>query len=217
MKRMLLPLTLIAVMLFTLAGSTPATAQDSENDPAPITVDLEGASGSLSIQHEVETKAKVELMVGDQLYQLTVPVTLQIDATRLLADAQVSAPADQRIGAFLFEPVKVEVLEGDYQKDYRTVSPKSPENVIVVYTANVTNLHNEPIDVSYSSDLETSALDDAGSRYKEERRACGNIGPGEKIVCEFIYDVPATANLVDLDVSAVAYKKFSFAQTAASE
>jgi hypothetical protein len=217
MKRILLPLTVLVVLLFAAAGSIPATAQDSENDNAPIVVDLEEASGSLSIQHEVETKAKVELMVGDQLYQLTVPVTVQIDATKLLADAQVSAAVSQRIGAFLFEPVKVEVLEGDYQKDFRTVSPKSPENVIVVYTANVTNLHSEPIDVSYSSDLETSAVDDAGNRYKEERRACGNIGPGEKITCEFIYDVPSTANLVDLNVSAVAYKQFTFAQTEASE
>ena len=87
----------------------------------------------------------------------------------------------------------------------------------VVYTANVTNLHNEPVAVSYSSNLETSAIDDVGNRYEEAHRACDDLGPGEMLTCEFVYDVPSTANLVDLQVSAVAHKRFSFAQTEAAE
>lgn len=217
MKRMLLPLALVALLLFTAAASTPATAQDAEEENTPIAVDLEGATGSLSIQHHVETQAKVELMVGDQLYQLTVPVTVQIDATRLLVDALLAAPASQQVGAFLFEPLQIDVLEGDYEKGFWTVAPKSPDNVIVVYTANVTNLHNEPVTVSYSSNLETSAIDDVGNRYEEAHRACDDLGPGEMLTCEFVYDVPSTANLVDLQVSAVAHKRFSFAQTEAAE
>jgi len=127
--------------LFSITGSIPATAQDSEGNNEPIIIGVEGSKGSFRIQQEVETKATVELLVGDQLYQLTIPVTVQIDTTRLLADAPISAPASQQIGTFLFEPVSVEVLEDDYEQSFRTVEPSSADNVLVLYTANVTIIY----------------------------------------------------------------------------
>lgn len=211
MKWKLIPLVLVAVLFFA-ASSSPATAQDSEADNTAIVVDLEGATGSLNIKQEVQTQAKVELVVGDQIYQLTVPITVQIDATKPLTDANVTVPAVQQVGSFAFEPVSVEVLEGDYEQSFRSVTPSSSDNVVVVYTANITSLHNAPVELSYSSNLLTAALDDAGNRYEEEQRSCDEIAPGEKITCEFVYDVPASANLVDLDVSAFGYKVFSFPQ-----
>jgi hypothetical protein len=216
-KRMLMVLVLMIVLLFAVGGPAPASAQDSDNDNAPITVNLEGATGTLGIQHEVETQATVELTVGDQLYKLTVPVTVQIDTTKVLTDAQLVAPASQQVGTFLFEPVGVEGLEGDYEKEFRTVSPSSSDNVVVVYRANITNLHDAPLEAAYTSLLKTSAVDDAGNLFEEEERLCDTINPGETLACEFIFDVPATTNLVDLQVETVAYKQFKFPRAAATE
>jgi hypothetical protein len=92
MKWKIIPLILIAVLFFA-AISSPATAQDDEEaEDAATVVELTGATGSLNIKQEVQTQAKVELVVGDQLYQLTVPVTVQIDTTRPLTDATVAVP-----------------------------------------------------------------------------------------------------------------------------
>jgi hypothetical protein len=211
--RYLLPLA----FLFAAFVVMPAGAQDNNAESETISVNLEGANGALDLKHTLETYANVNMTVGDQIYRLRVPVTVQIDASTLLADSLVSAPAQQQVGVILLEPLRVETIQGEYQKQYRTVSPASPENVIVVFTAKVTNLHNEPLEARYSSTLRTFALDDTGNTYEEEERFCDSIGPGVTIECEFIFDAPASANLVDLKVETVAFKRFSFPTLATRE
>ncbi len=210
MRQVLTYLSLAIVLLLSVTSSIPATAQDSEDNNEPILINMEDGEGSFSIQQDVETKATVELLVGDQLYQLIVPVTVQIDTTKLLADALISAPASRQIGTFLFEPVHLEVIEDEYEQGFRTLEPSSADNVLVLYMANITNLDKVEANLAYTSLLETTAIDDAGNRYEEEMRFCDEIAPGEKVPCLFIFDVPATANLIDLDVAAKSYKQFSF-------
>lgn len=200
----------VIVMLLAIIIAVPAGAQDNEKKPATITVDLEGATGSLAINHELETYANVEMVVGEQGYHLRVPVTVQIDTPALLQEAQLAAQASQQVGVFLVEPL----VEGDYEKEFRSVSPSSPENMVVVFTANMTNLYDEPLDAGFTSVLETTAIDDTGNSYEEEARICDTINPGATRSCEFIFDVPPTANLVDLHIETVAHKQFSFSARA---
>ena len=209
------------ILLFALLAlvAVPASAQEGgeTSTQEPIPFNLDDAAGTVGIQHELETTAEVELMVGDQLYKLNVPVTVQIDTMALLADAALTTTASKRVGAFSFEPLSVAVLDGGYEKDYTTVVPSSDDNVVVVYSADVTNLHNESLNLDYSSVLEAWAVDATGNSYEEEARVCDEVDPGETATCDFIFDVPASATLVDLKVETVAYKQFSFSGLAATE
>lgn len=204
----------VFVLMFALLAALPASAQDDEPS---VTIEPAGASGSLDIQHDLQTQATVDVMIGDQVYRLTVPVAVKIDASIPLTSAQVSAPASEQVGTFLVEPVGVQRIQGAYEKDFRTVTPASPDNVVVVFTANVTNLSDETLEPGYSNVLKSSAVDDAGNSYDEEARICGSIDPNETVTCQFIFDAPAAANLVDLKVEALARKQFSFAGLEAAD
>lgn len=204
--------TVFAFLLGSMLFALPASAQDSKE---PVTVNFDGATGSIGIQRELQTTAKVELVVGDQIYHLNVPVTVQIDASAVLTDANLAAPVAQQVGVVLVEPVEIERVEGDYEKEYRTVSPGAG-NVVVVYRANLTNLDSAVLEAGYTSNLSVMAIDDAGNVYEVEQSLCDSINPGEKVSCEFIFNVPTAANLVDLEVKTVAYKRFSFAELSTS-
>lgn len=204
----------IIVLMFVLLATLPASAQDSEPS---VTIEPAAASGNLDIQHDLQTQATVEVIIGDQVYRVTVPVAVKIDASVPLTSAQVSGPASEQVGTFFVEPVGVQRIQGAYEKDYRTVSPASPDNVVVVFTTSVTNLSNETLDPAYSSVLTVSAVDDAGNSYDEEARICDSIDPNETVTCQFIFDAPATATLVDLRVEAMARKQFSFAGLGAAD
>lgn len=208
-KRYIVLMILASMVLFAL----PASAQD---DKTPVTVDLGGATGSVSLQHELQTTAQVELVVGDQLYHLTVPVKVQLDTSTVLSDATLAGPVSQQVGVLLIEPTEIERIEGDYEKEYRTISP-GPENVVVVYRADVTNLMDEVLETGYESKLDAFAIDEVGNRYEDEEKICSDINPGEKVSCEFIFDVPATANLVGLDVETMAHKEFDFSGLAVEQ
>jgi len=197
----------LAFLLGAMFFAIPASAQD---DKEPVTINLDGATGSIGIQRELQTTAEIELVVGDQIYRLSVPVTVQIDASAVLTDARLAAPVTQQIGMILFEPTGIERIEGEYDKDYTTVTPGSG-NVIVVYRADVTNLDDTVLESGYTSNLDAIAIDEVGNTYEVEDRLCDNINPGEKISCEFVFDVPATANLIDLEIKTFARKQFSFA------
>lgn len=199
---------LLSSMLFAL----PASAQDNKE---PITVNFDNATGSIGIQRELQTTAKVELVVGDQIYHLNVPVTVQIDASAVLTDANLAAPIAQQVGIILVEPVEIERVEGAYEKEYRTVTP-GDGNVVVVYRANLTNLDDTVLEAGYTSNLSVMAIDDTGNTYEVEQSLCDSINPGEKVSCEFIFNVPTAANLIDLEVKTVAHKRFSFAELSTS-
>ena len=202
---------LLALLPFLFALT--ASAQDSKTKPKDL--DLNATTGAITIQRTITATANVNLAIGDQIYQVRVPVAIRIDAATTLTTAQIAAPAANQVGVFVVNPVNVEVLKGDYKGDYRSVSPSGPDNVIVVYTAELTNLHSETIDPRYSEALKTIAVDDAGQTYEEKEKVCDQIDPGETATCEFIFDVPAAANLVDLQVQTMAIKRFGFPKAAA--
>jgi hypothetical protein len=189
-----------------LSFAVPASAQD---DKKGIVIDLSGATGNLTVRRDLQTMAQIELIAGDQVYHLNIPVTVQIDASAQLSDAKFSGPVAQQVGILLFEPTEMERVTGKYEKGHRSASP-GPNNALVVYRADVTNLTNEALDTGYTSNLGTSAIDEAGSMYEEEVRICGEVNPNEKVSCEFIFDVPATANLVGIEIRTLAYKQFDF-------
>lgn len=191
-------------------GIVPASAQDE----TPVA--LEFGDGSVTVKHEVQTMAAVEMVVGDQTYILNVPVTIQIDESMMLETAAVSAPTSQVVGIFGVAPVGLELIEGEYEKQFRTVTPRDDE-VVAVYRADVTNLHDETIEVGFTSNLETVAIDAVGNRYEEETRFCDDVNPGATVECEFIFKVPAIVELVDLEVKAAAYKRFAFPVQEAAE
>lgn len=197
-----------------LFGASGLRAQDSQSSQ---TLDFDTASGELTIQRTITATANVALTVGDQLYQLRVPVAIEIDAAAPLADAQITAPSANQVGVLVVNPVGVEVLEGDYSKGYSDISPTGEDNVLVVYTAEITNLHSETVDPRYSDALKTLAVDDAGQTYEEKEKICDEIDPGETAACELIFDVPAAANLVDLQVQTFAVKRFGFPKVEAKQ
>ncbi len=205
-------LSVIFALIIALVGlaTLPAIAQDSQGEDAPITITWDDASGTIGVADELQTMAEIELTVGDKTYRLKVPVTVKIDAVAPLADANLSAPVAGQVGIFLIEPVGVQTLEGDYEKEYRQVSPSGPDNVLVLYTANFTNLDEETVDPAYGSAIQALAIDDTGKSYEEAQRVCGKIDPGETATCEFVFDVPASANLVDMKFETKAVKRFSF-------
>ena len=127
----------------------------------------------------------------------------------MLEAANLSAPTSQIVGIFAVEPIGIEVIEGEYEKQFRTVTPEANE-VVVVYRANVTNLHSETIQTGFTSNLEVMAVDAVGNLYAEDTRLCDDINPGATVECEFVFKVPATAELVDLEVKAVDYERFIF-------
>jgi len=186
-------------------GIVPASAQDQDGEP----INLDFESGNVILKHEVQTTAQVEMMMGEQVYLLNVPVTIQIDDSMMLEAARISAPTSQIVGVFAVEPLGLELIEGEYEKQYRTVTP-SDDEVVAIYRANVTNMHRETIQMGYTSNLDTMAIDSVGNTYEEEERLCEDINPGATVECEFIFKVPASAELVDLDLKAVAYKRFAF-------
>lgn len=203
MKVLHLRYALYVLLAICFVGIVPASAQDD----APMNLTLEG--GSVTVKHEVETTAEVELTVGDQLYVLNVPVTIQIDDSMVLEAAKLSAPTSQVVGIFAVEPLSLDVIDGEYEKQFRTVTPGDDE-IVVVYRANVTNLHSETIQTGFSSNLDVMAVDAVGNLYEEEERLCDDINPGATVTCEFIFKAPASAELVDLQVKAVDYERFSF-------
>lgn len=202
------------VLFAVVAMFTVAVMQASAQD-API--NLDGAAQSLIIQKEIETVADVQLTVDGTVYQVRLPVTMQIDTSVPLTEANLSSPAGNQVGVLLIEPIQIEEIEGEYEKEYRTVNPSSEKNEVVVYRAHVTNLHNATLNGGYTSNLEVTAIDEAGNEYDEEERICDDIDPGETLACEFIFDVPKTANLVDLNVMTMAVKRFSFSQAGDTE
>lgn len=201
-------LPLLALTLLLFAGV--ASAQDNKSSSKPQTLDLNGTTGELTVQRIISATANVNLTIGDQLYQLRVPVTINIDASTVLSDAKITVPTANQVGVLGINPISVEVLEGEYDKDYHKVSPSSDDNVIVVYTVELTNLHNETIKPGYSDAFETIAIDEAGQTYEEKEKVCDEIDPGETTTCEVIFDVPETAKLIDLEVKTFAVKRFSF-------
>lgn len=195
--------SLYALFILLAFGIVPASAQDE----TPVNLTFDG--GSITVNHEVETTAKVELTVGEQIYILNVPVTIQINDSMMLEAAKLSAPTSQIVGIFAVEPLGMEVIAGEYEKQFRTVTPGADE-VVVVYRANVTNLHSETIQTGFTSNLEVMAVDAVGNLYAEDTRLCDDINPGATVECEFVFKVPATAELVDLEVKAVDYERFIF-------
>ncbi len=201
---------LVGLFAVLAVGAVPASAQDE------TPVDLVFDGGTVAIKHDVQTSAEVEMVVGDQLYVLTVPVTIQIDDNMLLEAAGLTAPTSQIVGVFAVEPIGVETIAGEYEKQFRTVTPGDDE-VVVVYRANVTNLHSETIETGFTSNLDVVAVDAVGNSYEEDTRLCDDINPGATMECEFIFMAPAGAELVDLQVKAVDYERFSFPAEEATE
>ncbi len=202
----------IFALIIALVGlaTLPSIAQDSQGEDAPITITWDAVNGTVGVADELQTIAEIELTIGDKIYRLKVPVTVKIDAVAPLADANLSAPVAGQVGIFLIEPVSIQTLEGDYEKEYRQVSPSSPDNTLVLYTANLTNLDEETVDPTYSLALQALAIDDTGKSYEEAERVCNEIDPGETTTCEFVFDVPANATLVDMEFEAKAVRWFSF-------
>jgi hypothetical protein len=194
-------------------ATLPAVAQDSQGDDAPVTITWDDANGTISVADELQTMAEIELTVGDKTYRLKVPVTIRIDTLAGFVDANLSVPVAEQVGIFQIEPISVQTLEGDYEKNYRTASPASADNVLVLYTANLTNLDEETVDPTYTSSLEAIGIDDTGKSYEEALRACDKIDPGETATCEFVFDVPGNVKLVDMKFEAKAVKQFSFPQS----
>ena len=90
------------------------------------------------------------------------------------------------------------------------MAPSGDNNNVVVFRADITNLHSETLEGAWTSTLEVFAIDSVGNTYDEEQRICDDIGPGETLPCEFVFDVPTDADLVDLRVHAIDIQRFSF-------
>lgn len=203
MKLLHLRYALYVLLAVCFVGIVPASAQDEG------AVNLTFDGGNVTVKHEVKTTAEVELTVGDQLYVLDVPVIIQIDDNMMLDAAKLSKPMSGIVGTFSIEPIALELVEGEYEKQFRTVTPGDDE-VVVIYRADVINLYSETLDAGRTSVLEVTAVDSVGNTYDEDMRICNDVNPGAKIECEFVFKAPVSAELVDLQVKAVDYERFVF-------
>ncbi len=200
MKRIpLISLTMLLLVLIAAASAIAQSSDTSDND----------ASAALSIVETITTNAQVEITLNGQTHIITVPVTLNIDATRNLADSLLTAPATDRVGDLIWKIGSIVEHDAEYQLSrFETVTP-SPGNKLVVITSHLTNLDSQP----FTYWLKTSnryAYDDLGNLYDEADYTCEDINPGETRTCVSVFDVPTTANILGVDVEVTDHKRLPF-------
>ena len=97
----ILQLILITVLIFTVM---PLTAQNETTDDT-IALNFDEGNGSIGITNTFSTTAEVKVTLGGQLYKIDVPVEIAIDASSALADAKLTAAAENRVGEMLVAPI----------------------------------------------------------------------------------------------------------------
>lgn len=215
MKKLLI-LTLAALALFI--GTVVTHGQDTESAPVEsevVTLDSTDGTATLTLKQQLPLFATVELNINGQIYQLKVPVTLDIDASSILDNVSLKASEASRVGNLDWQITEIREYTDEYSHGFRTFEPSSPARKLIVVESNVTNLSDAPFEI-YTMD-EMLGIDEAGNRYEYEDRVCDTINPGATNSCILIFDVPHSVTLTGLDLTAPHSKTIQFQPSANGE
>jgi hypothetical protein len=194
------PLLLFALMLLL---SPQANAQEGEE------VEVDSDQGTMTVQKTVPVSVSVELNLNGQVYEVSLPATLNVDAQSILMNAVANEV--ERVGVLSW--VVREIAESTEEfsvNDFMSIEVSSPDNKLVIVTSDVTNLDSEPQDPSYSSAAEIQGFDELGNLYEpDSTRACEELDPGETAPCTVVFDVPQDVTIVGLDLKVQDHKRLT--------
>jgi hypothetical protein len=200
MKRISL---IMAIALVSLFATASVSAQSAESA-------LDEADVSLSIVEAVTTSAQVEVTIDGEMHVITVPVTINIDATKSLSDALLTSSTVDRVGDLTWKITAITEYGEEYElNNFNTLEP-SVGNKLVVITSELTNLDSQPF-AYWISTSDRFAYDDLGNLYEEADYECDDINPGDTRTCVLVFDVPTTANILGVDVKVTDHKRLPFA------
>ncbi len=202
MKR--IPLIALSILLLSMVAVVSVYAQTGESTT------LDESSASLSIVETIPVTASVEVNINGQIYQLAIPVMVDIDAQKDLADALLMAQTIDTVGDVQWKITDIAEYEEEFDLSrFSTVEPSSPHNKLVVVVSQLTNLDSEPFSY-YPGIYERFAYDDLGNLYESTEQDCDDINPGNTESCTYVFDVPKTTNILGLDVKVLEHKRIPF-------
>lgn len=204
MKRIPLIILILLLIALTLASRPIIFAQSGES------TSLDENSASLSIVETVPVTASVEVNINGQSYMLAIPVTVNIDAQKDLADALLTSQAVDRVGDVRWIITGISEYEEEFDlNDFSTLEPSSADNKLVVIESDITNFDAEPF-LYYANTSDRLAYDDLGNLYSASDEQCDEINPGDTQSCTFVFDVPLSTNIQGMDVKVIQHKRIPF-------
>lgn len=200
MKR--LPLLVSMIVLLALITAATVFAQDGDTT-------LDESAASLSIVETLTTSAQVEIAINGEIHVLTVPVSINIDATKSLADALLTTATTDRVGDVNWRITDITEYDTEYDlNNFSTLEP-STGNKLVVITSELTNLDSQPF-TYWLKASNRFAYDAVGNLYDEADYECDDIQPGDSRTCILVFDVPVSAEIQGLDVEVVDHKRIPY-------
>ena len=194
---------MICVTLLALLATVSVFAQTGTT-PRPI-----DNSASFAIVESIPVTASVQVNINGEIYHLAIPVTVNIDAEKDLADALLTAPATNVIGNVVWEIMAITEHTGEYAlSQFSTVRP-STGNKIVAIESSITNLASTPFTYAWET-RDRYAYDSLGNLYETTDYRCDDLNPGSTGTCLLIFDVPQTATLLGLEMSIYHHKRIPF-------
>lgn len=215
LKPTILALILALLLSITVSAQDSDTASDSASDSttkeskstAPVAISLDGAEGTLDINHEMTVMAEAELNIGGQIYMISIPATVVIDTQQLLAEVGAVTTAESHVGPFSWHVLEV-IEDVEYEEGYTEVEASGDENKLVIVRFEMTNMADETLGI-WDADVAVFGVDDLGKVYESSQNICDDIDPGETLACTWIFDVPADVNMVDTKVEALQTRQLS--------
>lgn len=187
---------LLAVSVHAQTGSTP----------------LDENSATLSLVETIPVTANVEVNLNGQVYKLAIPVTIDIDTQKDLADALLIAKQVDSVGDLQWKIVEIEEYTDEFELTrYNVVEPSSRDNKLVVFESQLTNLGAEPFEY-YRGVSDLYAYDELGNLFDSSERSCDDINPGATLTCTVVFDVPENTNLLGLDLKVTDHKRIPFTE-----
>ena len=187
---------LLAASVYAQTGSTP----------------LDENSATLSLVETIPVTANVEVNLNGQVYKLAIPVTIDIDTQKDLADALLIAKQVDSVGDLQWKIMEIEEYTDEFELTrYNTVEPSSRDNKLVVFESQLTNLGAEPFEY-YRGVSDLYAYDELGNLFDSSERSCDDINPGATLTCTVVFDVPENTTLLGLDLKVTDHKRIPFTE-----
>lgn len=199
-----LSVIVLSMLFVSFVAVASISAQSGESTA------LDENSASLSIVETIPVTASVEVNINGQIYKLAIPVTVNIDTQKDLADALLTAQAVDVVGDLQWIITNIAEYEEEYEfNDFNTFTPSTPENKLVVIDSELTNLDSDPFNY-YLDTGDLLAYDEQGNLYESFEGLCSDINPGNTQSCTLVFDVPMAATIQGMDVEVLEHKRIPF-------
>lgn len=203
MKKWSMVVALVILLVLVSLIAFQVNAQDDTSE----TVTFDSGQASLTVQKTVPVSVSVELNLNGQVYQVSLPAILNVDAQAAIMEA-IAAESD-KVGVLTWSIKGINESTDEFDlNDFMSVEVSSPDNKLVIVASEVTNLDSEPQDPNYSSVAEIQGFDELGNIYEPvSSRACTELDPGETAPCTIVFDVPRDVTIVGLDLKVTDHKR----------